>query len=179
MSITRSTNRFVPEMSAHEKQFMRAESWAWVPRIQVVAAIYLLSNAMYGAFSQSGLASYGWGILALLLLVWFTGEAQKLLRAEREMMNVRFTNFERRFTEFICDAALGNIERDNLIRIREAASRTSHGGHQPVLEDDFSLMSRAWYFWRYGNGFEWQDSSICVNCQLERRAHAKDGTCPA
>jgi hypothetical protein len=79
---------------------------------------------------------------------------------------------QRQMTSFICDAVLGNISKEDLERLRTAADNE----FDEPDKDDFSLMSRDWFFWR--GDFEFQDQVICRKCGLTRKEHAPEGCCP-
>ena len=79
---------------------------------------------------------------------------------------------QRQMTSFICDAMLGDISQENLKRLRDSADNEFDKPGQ----DDFSLISRNWFFWR--GDFELQDQIMCKNCGLTRKEHSVEGDCP-
>lgn len=95
------------------------------------------------------------------------------LEAERRATE----GLRRQFTSFICDVALERVSGEDLKRLAQAASSiTGQGQKDDLRADDFSLISRAYYFWGR-NGFEWQDNTECMHCGRRRADHATDGSC--
>jgi len=89
-------------------------------------------------------------------------------------------NLRRQLTGFVCDTSLGKVSEADLKRIAVAANDLYGKTKQNNLsKDDFNLLSRAWFFWKDRNGFEWQDETECINCGKVRREHSKDGACPS
>jgi len=171
--------KFQPILDDFEKDLKDSKAWAWVPRIQIMAGLFLFSLGMHWNFTADGWQRYLGGLMALGLVLLIVKEIQDHFFQLQEDIEQRCRAIERQFTAFICDATLGVIEEDDLSRLRTAAAKihlTSQ--HENLSVDDFSLISRASFFWPGQNGFHWMDQTECRNCKKKRIEHAKDGSCP-
>lgn len=101
------------------------------------------------------------------------------MRSYKIKTNKRIDNVKKQLVGFICDLYLGRISKEDIKRLGEAANvGWLRYDSQDLTQDDFNLIARAWFFWKDGNGFEWQDKTECLACGKERQEHEKDGTCP-
>ena len=148
---------------------------------------YWKVELIMGITSFSVLISYatiagGWKSLLLYLgaiglLYLLISATLEHIALYQESQEHRIEDGERRLISFICEATLGRAEKENLRRLAGAAgSITGRGREDDLSVDDFDLINRTWYFW--SNGLAEQASTVCVNCQHERREHSIDGTCP-
>jgi len=96
-----------------------------------------------------------------------------------ESRDKEISNLRRQLTGFVCDTSLGRVSEADLKRIALAVNdMPSRTKQNDLSRDDFNLISRAWFFWKDQNGFEWQDETECINCGRVRREHSKNGACP-
>lgn len=172
-------NKFRAEPDASELERLKSKTWGWVPKLQLVAGFVLISRLINYAYTTEGWKAYLSGLIAIGIFYLFVSAIMDRIMMNKEEQKRRLYDLERRFTTFICEASLGRVEKENLKRLAMAASsRSGKDKENDLSVDDFSLINRAMYFWRDHTGFEWQDSTVCINCKHERREHSKDGTCP-
>ena len=143
--------------------------------IVLCVVIFLLLNIGVIIYSKSNMwfwLSYSVIIFAVLYFLYALTSAIRFLSHIKRTTYTFEETLRRQMTSFICDAVLGRISKKDLERLRYAADNESN-----IPEfDDFSLMSRDWFFWR--DGFRFQDEIKCKNCGSPRKDHTKNGDCP-
>ena len=149
----------------------------WVPKLELLACFLFIFHFMGNASKTGGWESFFSTLIAAAIFYWLISTIINRERRHVEILEKRFFNLERRFTTFICDASLGRVKNEDLKRLANATNLfTGRGREDDLSIDDFSLINRAWYFWK--SGFDWQDSTECINCKNERKEHPKEGSCP-
>ena len=172
--------KFQAEPSSHEYEKSKSKIYEWVPKYQIIAAFIIIFQCMYFASITEGWKGYlsnlfAIGVLYLILSGIFDHITMYIESRDKEISNLR-----RQLTGFICETSLGKVPETDLKRIATAVNDLLWEAKQNDLsKDDFNLISRAWFFWRDQNGFEWQDETECTNCGQARKEHSKDGTCPS
>ncbi len=174
-----SRNKFQAEPGSDEYKRLKRKTYEWVAKYQIIAAFIFIFQCMYFASITEGLKGYLFNLVAIIILYFIVSGIFDRITRYIESCDKEISNLKRQLTGFVCDTSLGKVSEANLKRIALAANDMPWRTEQNDLsKDDFNLMSRAWFFWRDQNGFEWQDEIECIKCGQARREHSKDGTCP-
>jgi len=175
-----SKNKFQAEPSLHEYERSKSKIYEWVPKYQIIAAFILIFQCMYFASITEGWKGYLSNFVAIVTLYFIISGIFDRITRYIESRDKKISNLRRQLTGFVCDSTLGKVSETDLKRIAVAANDMPWRTKQNDLSrDDFGLISRAWFFWKDQNGFEWQDETECINCGQARREHSKDDTCPS
>lgn len=178
-AVSNSKNKFQAEPNSHEYERSQSNIYEWVPKYQIITAFIVIFQCMYFASITEGWKGYLSNFVAILILYFIISGIFDRITRHIESRDKNISNLKRQLTGFVCDTELGKVSETDLKRISLAANDMPWRIQQNDLSrDDFGLISRAWFFWKDQNGFEWQDSIECVNCGQARREHSKDGTCP-
>jgi len=140
-------------------------------RIEVTLTAFASILLVAVAQSSDGLSRVIFTLMPLAFLYWIVDAFMGQANLHTEVRDEEIQNLRRQMTEFICDVGLNRVSFDDLQRISDAAHRPRRS------HDDFSLISRSWYFWKDGIGFDCQDKSVCQNCGKKRIDHNIDGKC--
>ena len=172
--------KFQAEPSLHEYEKSKSKIYEWVPKYQIIAAFIIIFQCMYFASITEGWKGYLSNLVAIGVLYFILSGIFDHITMYIESRDKEISNLRRQLTGFICETSLGKVPETDLKRIATAANDLLWKAKQNDLsKDDFNLISRAWFFWRGQNGFEWQDETECTNCGQARRKHSKDSTCPS
>ena len=174
-----SRNKFQAVPSSHEYESSKSKMYEWVPKYQIIAAFTIIFQCIYFASITEGLKGYLFNVIAIVVLYFMVSGIFERIRMYIEARDKEISNLRRQLTDFVCDTSLGRVSEADLKRIAVAANDLPWRTNKDDLSrDDFNLISRAWYFWKDQNGFNWQDETECINCGQERKAHSKEGNCP-
>ena len=175
-----SKNKFQAEPSSGKYEKLKSKTYEWVPKYQIIAALILIFQCMYFASITEGWKGYFANFGAIIILYFIVSGIFDRITMHIESRDKEISNLRRQLAGFVCDASLGRVPKADLKRIAIAANDIPSRTKQDDLsKDNFSLISRAWFFWKDQNGFEWQDETECSNCGRVRRKHSKDGACPS
>ena len=172
-----SKNKFQPEPSSSEYERLKSKTYEWVPKYQIIAAFILIFQCIYFASITEGWKGDLSNFVAIVILYFIVSGIFDRITRYIKSRDKEISNLRRQLTGFVCDTSLGKVSEVDLKRIAIAANawRTKQNA---LSKDDFNLISRAGFFWKDHNGFEWQEETECIKCGQARREHSKDGTCP-
>jgi len=172
-------NRFQAVPSSREYERSKSKTYEWVSKYQIIAAFIIIFQCMYFASITEGLKGYLLNVVAIVVLYFIVSGIFERITRYIEAMDKEISNLRRQLTGFVCDTSLGRVSEADLKRIAVAANDLPRRTNQNDLSrEDFNLISRAWFFWKDQNGFNWQDEAECINCGQARKVHSKEGTCP-
>lgn len=169
-------NRFVAELTSEESQRQRRAAYSWVAPYQLVAAAVLVPIFMHHSQTADGWSGPAAGLGGVVVAYAIISELMRRIERFKADQRQELEALRRQLAAFVCAAQEGAVERQELVRLREAAEGWRPKSATDYPRDDWTLISRAWKFWR--DGFDEQDSTRCANCGLERRRHSAKGMCP-
>lgn len=174
-------NTFQAVPNPNEDARLTRKAYEWLPKYQIIVSIVFIFQCMYFASITEGWKGYLANLAAIVALYFIISGIFNEIRMHIESRDKEIFNLRRQLSGFICDASLGRVSEVDLNRIAAAANDISwlETKQDDLSKDDFGLISRAWFFWKDQNGFEWQDKTECISCGMARKEHSRDGSCPS
>ena len=172
-------DKFCAKPDSQGNDRSKRKAYEWVAKFQILAVFIICFQGMYYANMTEGWKGYSVNAGVTMVFYFLISGVLDRITRHIEVRDNEIRDFRRQLVGFVCDASLGRVPESDLKRIASAANNFSWRSSQKDLsKDDFNLISRAWFFWKDQNGFEWQDETECMNCTKLRRDHERDGTCP-